>query len=156
MPEDHVDQTIKLLANDYFRRLEVAKAKCKDAMWAGTVAQNEWLTDISSRGGTRIKAEPRTGVDSGGGGMSCYDVLFSLSGMDIYVEVQASEYNVGHKPIQAQGQVLGFAHVSAGVGVPARYYKIFGKPRKICRWSRRETQKALTKADYEPQFEFSY
>jgi len=109
------------------------------------------MADIVACGGIRIKSEPRTGVDSAGGGQSRFDVVFTIAGTDVYVEVQSSDYDTGHKPVQKQGQLLGFAHVTAGTGVPARYYKVIGRPRKIYCWSRGPAQAALAKGNYSHQ-----
>jgi len=152
MKEDHIDSRIREMARDYQSRLAAARSAFpNDAMTAGNKAQTDWIADVRLRGATQIKAEPRTGVDSAGGGQSRYDVVFNLMGTDIYLEVQATGYASGHKPVQEQGQLIGFAHVSTGVGVIARYYKIFGNPRQIYRWSRRAAQGALSKADYAPK-----
>jgi hypothetical protein len=155
MIEDRIDDVVKGLAQRYFSRLATAKGKY-DAKAAGTHAQREWLADIAAAGGIAIKGEPRTGVDSAGGGQSRYDVLFTLAQMDIYVEVQSSDYGTGHKPVQEQGQVIGFAHSSAGSGIAARFYKIIGQPRKIYRWSRGKAQAGLRTGDYNPQRVFEY
>ncbi len=153
MSQDHVDHLIELLARDYFARLAAARTKYIDnPKTAGNQAQKEWIADIAARGGTRIKTNPRTGVDTGRGGQSQFDVLVNLAGLDVYLEVQAPGVDKGYKLVQAQGQLVGFAHVSAGAGVPARYYKIVGQTRRIYCWSSRgRAHGALTTADYEPQ-----
>ena len=157
MQEDQIDISIKALACDYKKRLLAAKAAFpKDPMAAGRKAQADWITDVKDRGGTAIGEEPRTGVDGAGGGMTRFDVVFNLNGTDIYMEVQTRGYNSGHKPVQKTGQVIGFAHVSAGAGVPARYYRIDGDPQRIYRWSRRAAQRSLLTADYEPQLTMDY
>src|ERR1035438_9161119 len=149
MSEDPVDQSITLRARDYFARLLAARLRCDDPKTAGSQAQKDWIANIPLRDGTSIQLEPRTGVDAAGGGQSRFEVLFT-QGIDVYVEVQATEYHTGHKPVQAQGRLLGFAHASSGSGIPARYYKVIGQPRKIHRWSRGPGQDALWHADYNP------
>ena len=157
MTEDQIDFAIKNIAQAYAQCLSAAKSNLpNDPMMAGSSAQLRLLAAIRQQGGTAIKSEPRTGVDSAGGGQSRFDILFSLNNTDIYLEVQASGYHHGHKPVQLQGQVIGFAEVSAGMGMPARYYKIIGNPRQIYRWSRRAAQNALAKGDYKPQLQMSY
>jgi hypothetical protein len=154
---DHIDIAITRIAQSYARDMVAAGAAHLDnSMAAGSKAQNNLASAIRSEGATRIQLEPRTGVDSAGGGQSRYDALFNLFATDIYMEVQASDYHHGHKPVQLQGQVLGFAEVAAGAGGPARYYKIIGRPRLIYRWSRRAAQCSVSMGDYDPQIVMLY
>jgi hypothetical protein len=88
--EDQIDFSIKALACDYQRRLVTARAAFpNNPMAAGSKAQAGLIADIISRGGTSIESEPRTGVDSAGGGQSRFDVVFNLNCMDIYLASSA-------------------------------------------------------------------
>jgi hypothetical protein len=156
MPEDQIDSSMKILAQHYKKRLMTAQAAYPDnPKRAGTEAGKQWIVDVRSLHGKVIE-EPGTGVDTGRGGYSRFDVVFVLNNMEIYVEVQATDYNTGHKPVQTQGQIIGFAHVSAGRGIPARYFIFIGFPSQIVRWSRKTAQDRLRTGNYEPQVVMDY
>ncbi len=152
--KDSIDNKLALLASDYALRLKQARETISDQMAIGRVAEQAWIQDIGSRGGTDIQRCPRTGVDSQHGGQSRFDVIFNLGGTIIYVEVQATDYNTGHKPVQAQGQILGFAHSATGAN--ARYYKIIGASRTISRWSVGSTLRRLESGDYSAASVFEF
>jgi hypothetical protein len=166
MHKDQVDMAMQQIARDYHSYLVAAKDEYTKhpekashkkliAANAGTDAMNNLIASIEKQGGKPIN-EPRTGVDSAGPGMTKFDVLFTLHDMDIYLEVQSSGKGSPYKDVQLQGQIIGFAHVSAGAKVPARYYKIVGFPREISRWSRRAAQHGLAQGKYDAQVVMSY
>jgi hypothetical protein len=119
-------------------------------MEAGTKAQNAWVEHLKQDpeiGEPQVNS--RTGVDTGRGGLSRFDVLFAAQNLDIFVEVQSS-LSGSHKPVQVQGQIIGFAAQSAGGSSPARFYKIVADKRRVLRWSEDCAHKNLSTGTYRP------
>lgn len=133
---NHRERIVCSLACDYINRLESAKGQGSTPLEIGKQVQTDWLLNLKEpspkrKGIELIDTEPRTGVSGlkewSLRGMPRYDALLEIVGVEVWIELQSSDYKTFPKAVQHRAQMIGFAVVIDHYNKNDMYCKIIGK-----------------------------
>jgi len=147
-----IDQFVISLADNYARLFNSAINTKADHKLAGIEAAKKCSAgpafdklEISLAPG-----EPITGVTGLRGGQTRFDKLYFIGGVEVWLELQSSDYGGSRKDAQLQGQIIALGESIATDSSAAFFYKVLAKERKIFRWSQKEAEAAVQTGNYHP------